>query len=256
MLAPLPAFACGTDTACKVGNREYRIAMPPNAEGPVGAIIWAHGYRGSSEGVMRFKRFIEMAHGEGLALIAAHGVNGTWDLPNGPRDMTSTGAAEFAYFEDVIEDATTRFDIDQARIVAAGFSAGGMVVWNLACARPDLFAGFVPIAGTYWLEPPATCAAPVASIVHIHGTADKTVPLTGRAIGPTKQGEVMQSLENYAAFGAFGTAETAKADGLRCQRQRGAGGALLEYCLWDGGHSFRLPHLRYGIERLKAVGKL
>ncbi|MEP3675293.1 prolyl oligopeptidase family serine peptidase [Sulfitobacter sp.] len=256
VLAAPMAMACGVDSDCAVGDRSYRISMPDGARAPVGAVIWAHGYRGTAAGVMRNKALRKMVHDRGLALIAVQGVEGTWDLPKGPGSFNSTGASEFAYFDAVIADASKRFDIDTARLVASGFSAGGMMVWNLACAQPDMFAGFVPMSGTYWLEPPATCAAPVASIVHIHGDADSTVPLDGRVIGPTRQGKVSEALATYADFGGFGPAQPVSAPEMRCEAQTNARDDILEFCLFEGGHSFSTAHLAYGIDELAAAGKL
>jgi len=88
-------------------------------------------------------------------------------------------------------------------MMATGFSAGGMMVWNLVCDRSTLFAGFAPIAGTFWEPMPTSCAAPPASVVHIHGTSDKTVPLLGRPIAGTHQGQVPTALEMYARHGDF-----------------------------------------------------
>lgn len=253
-----PASACGTDTDCRVGDRSYRIAMPEGHDGvtSVGALIWSHGYRGSAAGVMRNGSLRRMVSDAGLALIGAQGVGGTWDLPFGPRTFDSTGAAEFAYFDAVIDDITTNHQIDLDRIIASGFSAGGMMVWNLACSRPGKFAGFIPMSGTFWLKPPDACTAPVSSIVHIHGDADRTVPLTGRAIRETKQGEVQEALAMYEKFGDFGAATDAISGTLTCRDRSNAQGEILEFCLFPGGHSFRTEHLRYGIDRLKAAGQL
>ncbi len=249
-------LACGETSDCMVGDRSYRISLPEGVEKPVGAVIWSHGYRGSAEGAMRNSSLRQMVHDQGLALIAAQGIGGTWDLPNGPRTMDSTGAAEFAYFEDVIADAAARHGVDPERLVASGFSAGGMMVWNLACARPDMFAGFVPISGTFWLEPPARCAAPVASIVHIHGDNDPTVPLDGRAIGETRQGKVSDALAMYAEHGAFGPVSRRDTPMLRCSDRAAGDGEILEFCLFAGGHSFRTEYLLHGIEALKDAGQL
>lgn len=253
-----PALACGPDTDCQIGDRSYRIALPEGHDGatPVGAVIWSHGYRGSAKGVMRNGSLRRMVSDLGLALIAAQGQGGTWDLPNGPRTMDSTGAAEFAYFEQVIADAARRFPIDTAQLTASGFSAGGMMTWNLACARPGLFAGFVPVSGTFWLTPPETCEAPVTSIVHVHGDADRTVPLKGRPIGETKQGEVAEALRMYAGFGGFSGPSAFSTDGLTCEKQAAPDGNILTFCLFKGGHSFRTEHLRFGLLELARAGRL
>ncbi|UWR22070.1 PHB depolymerase family esterase [Sulfitobacter sp. S190] len=253
-----PVVACGQDTDCRVGDRIYRISLPEghNAGDPIGAVLWSHGYRGSAEGVMRNGSLRKMVHDQGLALIGMQGIDGSWNLPNGPGTMDSTGAEEFAYYDAVIADAVARFNIDADHLVASGFSAGGMMVWNLACARPETFAGFVPISGTYWLKPPETCAMPVASIVHIHGDDDSTVPLDGRRIGETKQGEVSEALASYATHGKFAEPAKDTTAMLRCEERSNATGAILDFCLFEGGHSFRTEYLGHGIDRLRAAGQL
>ncbi len=257
-LLAAPAFACGPDSDCVIGDRSYRISLPQSQDGaaPAGALIWSHGYRGSAAGVMRNRALRRVAAEAGLALIAVQGVNGSWNLPNGPRTMDSTGAAEFAYFDAVIADAVARFDIDPARVVASGFSAGGMMVWYLACLHPEPFAAFVPFSGTYWKEPPADCTAPARSIVHVHGDADRTVPLNGRPIGGTHQGRVMDALTHYRRFGNFGNPSQSQPLNLSCETRANAPGGILEYCLFPGGHSFSTKHLGYALKRLKAKGQL
>lgn len=257
VLAP-PALACGPETDCMIGARHYRIAMPEGHQGvaAVPAIVFAHGYRGTANGVMRNGSLRRLATELGAALIAVQSDGPGWDLPNGPRTLNSDGSAEFAYFDAVLDDATQRFAIDHNRVMATGFSAGGMMVWNLACARPDRFAAFAPIAGTFWKAPPETCADPVASIIHIHGDADKTVPLMGRPIGPTKQGEVPAVLEMYERFGVFGSAESARYEGLACTESTNPTGARLDFCLFSGGHSFRTEHLRHAWEQFEKAGQL
>jgi len=252
-----PALACGPDTDCQIGDRTYRVAMPEGlSDGTeVGAIVFAHGYRGSARGVMRNMGLRRMASDMGLALIAVKSAGDDWDIPGAHSDMESTGAAEMAYFEAVIADATKRFAINPDRIMMSGFSAGGMVTWELACQRPDLFAGFAPVSGTFWVGPPEKCAAP-ASIVHIHGTADKTVPLAGRRIGPTRQGNVMDVLAMYRAAGGFGATTTVAVNGMTCARQDNAEGDVLEFCTFEGGHSFSPSFLSYAWERLAAAGKV
>lgn len=258
VFSAVPALACGPDTNCELGERHYRIALPDGyaEDAALPVIVFAHGYRGSAAGVMRNKSLRRLATDLGAALIAGKSVGPGWDLPNNPREMTSTGSAEFAYFDSVLDDAAARFPLDMTRVMATGFSGGGMMVWNLACARPERFAGFAPIAGTFWLAPPDNCSGPVSSIVHIHGDADKTVPLEGRVIGPTKQGEVSEALEMYRSFGDFGDALESQHNDLTCAERRNDTGEILDFCLFSGGHSFRTEHVRHAWERLSDAGQL
>ncbi|WP_415919646.1 alpha/beta hydrolase family esterase [Tateyamaria sp. SN6-1] len=257
LLMPLPVLACGPDTNCDIGDRHYRIAMPDGHDGvtPVGAIVFAHGYRGSARGAMNNGNLRRMVSDMGLALIAVKSAGDDWDIPGTPSNVRSTGAAEIAYFDAVVADATSRFAIDPARLMMSGFSAGGMVMWQLACDRPGLFAGFAPVAGTFWQGPPDTCVTP-ANVVHIHGTSDRTVPLAGRRIASTKQGDVREVLAMYRAFGGYAGATSATTDRLTCSQSANAEGRILDFCTFDGGHSFSRTFLSHAWGRLEAAGAL
>ena len=254
-----PVLACGADTDCAIGDRSYRIAMPEGHDGAgkVPVLAFAHGYKGSAKGVMRNKSLRRLASDLGAALIAFNSIDGTWSIPNHPGHMEADGSVEFSYVRAVLEDAASQFPLDTSRVVSTGFSSGGMLTWNLACEMPDRFAGFVPVAGTFWLVPPETCNKPVTSIVHIHGDADRTVPLTGRVIGPTKQGEVAEALAMYQEFGGFAPKAKAQAYGpLTCDSATNNDGDVMMFCLFKGGHSFRTEYVRFGWEQLMAAGRL
>lgn len=248
-----PALACGPDSDCTVGDRTYRLYLPPAAEtGPVGLLVFAHGYRGSAANEMANKALRKLADDTGMALVALKSAGDDWDIAHRPQEPEQEVSREGAYIDAVLADVATRAKIDPARRVAAGFSAGGMLTWTLACEMSDRFAGFVPMSGTFWGEIPATCPSPPANLVHIHGTADTTVPLQGRAIGSTRQGDVGQALAMYAAYGGYARegGETTAPGGLTCRKARNPGGKLLEFCTFDGSHDFSAERLRYGIEEV------
>ena len=131
------AVACGPDTDCVIGDRTYRIRMPEGHDGvtPVGAIVFVHGYRGTAAGVMRNKSLMKVASDLGVALIAVTSVGGDWSVPGAPKHGPQKEVDELAYFDRVIADVAARFPIDTDQIMVTGFSAGGMMVWNLACRR-------------------------------------------------------------------------------------------------------------------------
>jgi polyhydroxybutyrate depolymerase len=250
------APACGTGGDCLVDDgRSYRIRMPETGAGEtVGAIFFAHGFRGSAAGVMRNKSLGRMADRLGVALIALDAGGEDWALPGAPHP--GEGRDELTYVDNVIADASARFAIDKDRLVASGFSAGAMLVWTLACARGDRFAGFVPIAGTFWAPVPESCPGPVSSVIHIHGDADKTVPLLGRAIGNARQGAVPDALAMYARLGEFGPVRQEYIGDLGCDTRRNATGEILMFCQFSGGHSFRTEFLSQAWDMLAKAGRL
>ncbi len=252
------AQACGPDTDCVIEDRSYRLRMPEGHDGEskVGAIVFAHGYRGSSEGVMRNDSLNALSSELGVALIAAKTKGIDWSIPGTPSKNRKEGIDELAYFDRVIEDASTRFPIDRERLLATGFSAGGMMVWNLICHRSEAFTAFAPIAGTFWVPEPETCTSPPANVIHIHGDADPVVPLEGRPIADTAQGNVFAVLDMYRRYGSYGEASARTVDGLRCEDRVNSAGDLLNFCLFAGGHSFETRFIRHAWTMFAEAGRL
>jgi polyhydroxybutyrate depolymerase len=240
-LCPGIAAACGETSDCAVETGTYRIRLPEGVTTPIPAIIFAHGYQGSSAGTMKGAGLRRMTSERGLALIAIDALGGDWDLPNAPGHAT-VPRDEMAYLDQVVADAAARFNIDPDRVVITGFSAGGMFTWNAICARGDAFAGYLPYSGTFWQGPPEGCAARAQNVIHLHGTADRTVPLAGRAIAETRQGDVAESFAMYMADKGFLAAEGYVLEDMTCSHSNGAG-KRLDLCLFDGDHDFRASRL-------------
>lgn len=253
-----PAAACGPDTDCQLGDRTYRIQMPGNADGSVGALIFSHGYRGSAKGTMRNKGLRALANEMGMALVATKSASQDWLIPGVPENPAEDGSKEFEYYDAVIEDLKMRFGIDTDKLIASGFSAGGMMVWNLACHRGDAFAAFIPIAGTFWQPVPEACPSFPVNLVHIHGTSDKIVPIEGRKIAQTRQGSVTEALALLKAEGGFGNPSVKlEVDGdLGCKQWPDGNGKYLAFCTHPGGHSIKMDYLRMAISMLKSAGAL
>jgi polyhydroxybutyrate depolymerase len=235
-----------------VGARSYRIRLPPPGGAPAGAILLAHGYRDTAANMMADAEVADAVMGLGVALITPQSDGLSWNLPGQPGGRRP-GIDDMAFIDAVIADATTRFPIDRRRIMASGFSAGGMLVWNLACYRAGLFAGFAPIAGTFWDPLPEDCPTGPTTILHAHGTEDPTVPLHGRAIRDTRQGDVLEVFRRYAAWGHFGAPVETRLPGLDCTRRRNADGRVLELCLHPGGHDLRAADLVRAWRELAAI---
>lgn len=247
-----PALACGPDTDCVIGDRTYRLHLPANTDAPIGALFYAHGYRGSAAGAMNNAALRRMTDDLGIALVALKSAGDDWNLAHRPRAPEQKTAAEYDYIDAVIADVAGRVALDQDSLVFTGFSAGGMMTWTIACGMSERFAGFIPLSGTFWAPVPDTCTTPPTNIVHIHGTEDGVVPITGRPIGPTSQGDVTRALAMYAAYGGYvaSGAEQSAPGGMTCRTSGNSLGNLLDFCTFAGGHDFSTPRLRYAYERI------
>ncbi len=257
-VASSPVVACGADTDCHIGDRHYRVRMPVDhaVDERIGAIVFAHGFGGSASGILRNRRMIELADELGVAIIATKSAAKDWSIPGAPSAVTQEGVDELAYFDTVIRDATEKFLIDENRLMMSGFSAGAMMVWNLACYRSDMFAAFAPIAGTFWRPEPLACDTPPASIVHIHGESDKTVPLEGRPVLDTHQGNVATVIDWYSDYGSYAPTAPFEVADLRCKNSRNAAGRILGFCLFSGGHSFNPDHVGEAWKMFEISGQL
>lgn len=248
-LDPETTWACGTQSDCSLlDQRVYRISLPETAPA-TGAIVFSHGFGGSAAAVMSNEGLRRVAHERGLALVAAQTLGRDWSLPGAPSETIA--ADELVYFDALRHRLITGYDIPEDGLFAAGFSAGAMMTWTLACNRGDDYQGFVMGSGTFWSPIPETCATPRASVVHVHGRNDTTVPLGGRQVGDAQQGSVPDVFEMVARSGGFGPeVPLAAASDLDCEQRVASSGASLTFCLFDGGHSFSADRLSAALKIL------
>lgn len=240
-----PAWACGVKSDCKLGDRIYRIYVPERTDDkPIGAIVFAHGYRNSAAGTMSNKSLLKLADELHVALVAAQSTGSGWELPNRPWHWNNTGEEEYRYFDNLVDEVEKRYHIDRKRLLMSGFSSGGMMVWSLACNRGDLFAGFAPISGTFWAPVPKRCPSQPVNLMHFHGTKDTVAPLGGRSIADSKQGDVIRALDLFVRTGHFGKPKPMPAKALKCERRQNPNGKILEFCTHNGGHMYKAAFIR------------
>ena len=243
-----PALGCGAATDCNVqDNRHYRIHM---LDGATGALVFAHGFGGSAKGTIDNSGLLRIAESHGLSLVALKSAAKDWSIANAPSKVTQTGIDEVGYVDAVMADISVTHGLKASESVFVGFSAGAMMTWTVACELGDMFAGFVPIAGVFWAPEPESCPAPPVSVVHLHGRSDEIVPLEGRKVMDTHQGNVAKVVEMYADHGEFRFDGHVQGDGLACDEYRNSTDLRLELCLFDGGHAIPTAHLRDAIARL------
>ncbi len=241
------ALACSDTTPCTVEGGEYLVRVPKNWDGhrPLPAVVFLHGYSGSSEGVMQDEALGRLMSDAGVLLVAPQGLAAPggergWSLPV----FTDSQRDDVAFVGRVVDDVGRRYPLDRARLLGAGFSLGASMLWYVACRAPGTFAAYAPVAGAFWVPEPDTCAGPV-SLRHVHGTADKTVPMTGRTIhtlaGPVTQGDVLKSaavLRGTDGCRADPSTTTTQ-DGLTCRtwaRSDCSSGREFVLCLHSGEH--------------------
>ncbi|WP_406854337.1 PHB depolymerase family esterase [Alsobacter sp. KACC 23698] len=245
-LTPGAAGACDAQTPCQTATGEYLARTPPGWDGrsPMPVVVFFHGYAGSAQSVME-DRDLERAVGDLGALLVApqgrveNGAARSWSFPS----KTFEGRDDFAFVADAMRDVERRWPVDHGRVLASGFSVGGSMVWYLACLAPQPFTAFAPVAGAFWAPEPETCPGGPVSLRHVHGTADQTVPMSGRSLrgGDRRQGDVLKGVAAWRRIdGCAAEPDRTTTEGrLACRTwsaDRCASGRELNLCLHSGEH--------------------
>lgn len=234
------AGACTRGQACEVAGGQY-IAIAPQGWDHVRqlpVLVHFHGFRESAGDMAAREDLRSFANRRGALLVFPGGAGNTWSHPGSPAQNRD----EFRFVAAVMTDVERRYPLDRSRVIASGFSQGAAMVWNLACRATYPFTGYLAIAGTFWRPQPENCAAGAQNVIQIHGVADRTVPLEGRAIrnGAFHQGDVFRAMAMMRVANACTAPTRAERDGaLVCEvMERCASGRRLELCLHPNGHDF------------------
>src|SRR5260221_959671 len=255
VLVLLAIAACAAPSHGEPGLYElpsgtYRAATPVGWDGKtkLPLVLYLHGYSQSSEDVMGDADLVAAVTGRGALLVAPDGLGRTWGNVGSP----SQARDDLAFLHAVVADARPRWRVDGPWIVAAGFSQGGSMVWDLACHASEGFAVYLPVAGDFWLPYPTRCESGPVNLRHIHGMNDPTVPMGGRPLrgGRYTQGDIGKSLAILQETDRCGSeADRIEQQGeLKCWIWSScASGKRLELCLHGDGHVMKGQWLSDGM---------
>jgi len=238
----LPASACSDVSPCEVQGGSYLVRPPAGWDGKslLPVVFYFHGHSDSGAVTIADPYMKKSLDEAGILLVAMDGENRSWSFPGkltGSRD-------DVAYTAAVLADVKKRFPVDPSLLLASGFSVGASMVWNVACSLGNAFSGYAPMSGSYWEPMPDNCPGGPVTLRHIHGTADRTVPLAGRSLrnGQFKQGDSNESFRRLLARNGCGVQpdHVSTRGVLTCRTWSAAsctGGKGAEFCLHDGGHT-------------------
>jgi polyhydroxybutyrate depolymerase len=192
-LSPSPAGSGFADLTVG-GERPVRIHVPATYDPsrPAPLLILLHGYGSNGQDHDAYFHLGDVAERRGFIYAYPNGTmdnsgNRYWNATDACCDFDRSGVDDVAYLAGVITAAQTSLKIDPKRIYLVGHSNGGFMSYRMACARADLIAAIVSLAGASFANS-AACrpSAPVA-ILQVHGLADDVVAYDGgtlEGVGP------------------------------------------------------------------------
>ena len=126
----------------KVGNEshaQYSLYVPEayQADCARPLLICLHGAYGSGDEFIW--TWMRLAKSAGYILLAPNSMDMTWSVLHPPTDVDAISAA--------FDEVCGQYNVDRQRVFLSGLSDGASFSYLLAFARPELFAGVVPIAG-------------------------------------------------------------------------------------------------------------
>jgi len=167
----------------KVGDTERSyVLMSPRTDktGKKPLIIALHGSQGSGIGMSSSIGLNQMAEDEGVIIAYPDAPVGNWAEGCNCNNADRLQIPDLEFMDAMIADIELRFSIDKDRIIAAGFSQGGLFATRLACERSTVFTGIVVVAATMSVPLSQSCEPerPIA-ITFIHGKQDLVLPYYG-----------------------------------------------------------------------------
>lgn len=168
--------------------RPARVYLPSryDAQSPTALMIALHGFGGSGTVIEDYFKLQPLAESRGFVYCCPDGTPTPipagyrfWNATTACCDSLGTGVDDAGYLRDLIEGIASTLAIERKRIYFLGKSNGGFMSYRMACDYADVIAGIASVAGTSTLGETNCRPSQPVNILHIHGTADVTVPYAG-----------------------------------------------------------------------------
>jgi polyhydroxybutyrate depolymerase len=196
-------------------DRPVDIKVPPGFDDSKDypLIIGLHGY--TSNGFVHATYFglTKLVSEDKALLLSPDGTldNGGaqfWNADPVCCDFNNKMPDDVGYIGKLIEDVIETYPVDKSRVFVIGHSNGHFMAYRMACERPDLITAIAGLAGAASSVPASCTPERTVNVLHIHGTADATVPYTGGGLG---SGGAEASVQQWAGHDGCATTLTAGA---------------------------------------------
>lgn len=163
-------------------SRSYTVHLPPDTSiSNIPVVFNLHFFSSNGFQQQIYSRFDSVADTANIIVVYPDGFGGVWDtiFQNSPVD-------DIGFISAIIDSLVLDYNIDTNRIYSIGMSMGGFMTYRLACELGERIAAIASVGGPLTEEVFALCDnAPLTPLMHIHGSADSTIPFAGDVFYPS-----------------------------------------------------------------------
>jgi len=199
-------------TPSQFDDRPYEVFVPTGYDAATAAplVILLHGYGAS--GALQELYFKLQPEAEARGFLYVH-PDGTPNQLNRPFWNATDACCDDqqsvddpGYISFIIDEVSTTYSVDPARVFLVGHSNGGFMSYRMACDHADRIAAIVSLAGATFLDTAQCEPSEPVSILQIHGTADGTIMYDG---GSTVVGTYPSAETTVATWATYNGCATA-----------------------------------------------
>ncbi|MGZ3933055.1 MAG: alpha/beta hydrolase family esterase, partial [Bacteroidia bacterium] len=162
--------------------RSYRLYIPSSYTGSNAypLVMNFHGYTSNALQQQYYGNFMPIADTAKFLVVHPEGTKDTYGYEYWNAGISTAGANDLQFVSDLIDSLKLLYNIDASAIYSTGLSNGGFLSNYLACNLSNKVAAIASVAGTMFSSWSGSCNPPrPVPAMHIHGTADGTVPYNG-----------------------------------------------------------------------------
>lgn len=193
-------------------DRPFDVFVPSGYDAATAAplVILLHGYGASGAIQNIYFNMQPQAEARGFLYVYPDGTldqinSNAWNATNACCNDDGS-VDDSGYLAFIIDDVSSKYNVDPARIFLVGHSNGGFMSYRMACEYADRIAGIVSLAGATFIDTAQCAPSEPVNILQIHGTDDGTIAYDG---GSTPLGSYPSAETTVATWSAYNGCTTA-----------------------------------------------